>query len=210
MDPIRSYPDYVAPATPEHPLLRSDEKRKASEIPGTRLFVTVEHFMSWVIKQNKSPEEQKNIVRNLESVLRICQINGGARFITSLEESHALGILKTLTEGLLNGNEHWNDILPATKLMLMQLTRNPKSRLIEQTVQLKYHFHDAMEQTDELSLELTQFTEFVISLITPGFSRERTEQLVQRIDQLLSTSWTHNDLHNLYEELHPPSDWLKG
>lgn len=50
VDPIPekpNFPEYVKPTAPGHAYL--GEKRSAREEPGERLFVVVEHFLSWVI-----------------------------------------------------------------------------------------------------------------------------------------------------------------
>ena len=50
VDPISekpSFPEYVKPTAPGHAYL--SEKRSTKEEPGERLFVVVEHFLSWVI-----------------------------------------------------------------------------------------------------------------------------------------------------------------
>ena len=159
-------------------------------------------------------EDYREVVRNLEAVLRICDVsNRGGRFITGLEEKHAMGILQTLTEGLENGNEHMEDILPATELMLIQLTANPKSRLVQQCSELKNHFFDSPDQTEELSKQVVETIDWITSHITPELSREKSTACVHHLDAFLNQSdWNLDQLKKDLEQIivPPASSWVKG
>ena len=159
-------------------------------------------------------EKYRDVVRNLEAILRICDVsNRGGRFITGLEEKHAMGILHTLTEGLENGNEHMEDILPATELMLMQLNANPKSRLVHQCSELKNHFFDSSKQNEELSKHVIKTIDWITSHITPDLSREKSTACVHRFNTFLDQSdWNLDQLkEDLKQIIIPPSaSWVKG
>lgn len=210
----RNFPDYAPPSSPDHPLLGTSGKRNPDEVIGERLFTVTEHFMSWVISQERKPKEHRNILRNLECIMQVCSIALSGKFMTGLEETHAMGLLGNLTEGLENGKEHWEDILPATELMLIQLERNPKSHVVAQLVRLRNAFHDHSDRSDELSQKLKVFTDYIIVRLSPEMSRELAQTISKYLESFLHhDQWGLTELNSLEEQmvqLFTPPQGLKG
>ncbi|MCP5491552.1 MAG: hypothetical protein H7A40_00735 [Chlamydiales bacterium] len=210
----RNFPDYAPPTSPEHPLLSGSGKRSSDDVIGERLFTVTEHFMSWVISLERKPEEHRNILRNLECILQVCSIALSGKFMTGLEETHAMGLLGNLTEGLENGKEHWEDIEPATELMLIQLERNPKSHVVAQLVRLRNAFHDHTDRSDELSQKLKIFTDYIIVRLSPEMSRELAQTISKHLELFLhQKGWGLIELSALEQQmiqLFTPPEGLKG
>ena len=191
------YADYQAPASPTYP---GNERGQ----PGELLFAASQHFMSWVISQDRKPTEHRGILRNLEHILRICEVSfQNGRIINSMEEKNALGVLRHLTTGLENGDETWADIFPATELMIYHLeARNPKAEAVGQMVLLKFAYHDKSNASEELSILVRKVIDTVTSHITPTIDLElikKTNHLVR--DYLQGEKWNAKELEALEKEL---------
>ena len=189
--------DHEAPLSPTYP----DQKRQE---PGVLLFKAVEHFMSWIITQNRKLDDCRSILRGLELILRICEVSQkNGRMINALEEKNALGVLYNLTTGLESGEETWSDILPAIELMIFHLENtNPKSLAIAQTVQLIFDFHDKTDASEELSKLVKEVVDVVTSHMTPTLPRETAEKITQLVkNHLQKEKWQAQDLIDLENQL---------
>ncbi len=197
------YPDYQAPTSPTYP--GQDRKQ-----PGELLFNASQHFMSWIIAQDRRPEEHRGVLRNLEHILRICEVsNQNGRIINALEEKNAMGVLTNLTQGLENGDETWADILPATELMIFHLENtNPKSAAIGQMALLKFAYHDKSDASEELSLLVKKVIDTVTSHITGRIDRETAEKVNHLVaDYLHREKWDSTSLQELETKL---EDYFKA
>ena len=191
------YPDYQAPTSPTYP-------GQVKGQPGELLFNACQHFMSWIIAQDRRPDEHRWILRNLEHILRICEVSQqNGRIVNALEEKNAMGVLTNLTQGLENGDETWADILPATELMIFHLENtNPKSAAIGQTALLKFAYHDKSDASDELSLLVKKVIDTVTSHITQRIDRETAERVNQLVAEYLNREkWDAAALEDLEKKI---------
>lgn len=168
-----------------------------------RLFNACEHFLCWIVVHDKTLDQHRDFLRNLERIMRICEANFEGHFVNSLEEKHALNNLYHLTTGLENGDERWDDIYPATQLMLENMERdNPKSHAIGLTVALKHAFHDKTPATEALSLKLKEVTDYISSHINKDLSREQAVAINKEIESFLKLEhWDIGELIDLQNRL---------
>ena len=226
----RNFTEYAPPTSPEHSLLNASSKRQPNEVIGERLFAVTEHFMCWVIASERNPQQHRDILRNLESILQVCSVTLTGKFMTGLEETHAMGLLSNLIEGLENGKEHWEDIVPATELMLIQLERNPKSHIVILLVALRHSFHDhhklneslmlrktlvqqadgfrglrnisESDQEDSISRKLKTLNDYLIVRLTPEMSRELAQTIASQLSTFVQKeNWDLTDLESLEQRM---------